>query len=294
MGPRFLLACALVGTLLVFLADSGRESESLFAEAHEAMRADDYETAARLFREITITFPGSPLAASAHYELAEIYHLRIRDAAATEASLLKILSDYPDSALRAPAHRLLGQIYERDLRAPEKALSHYHEVLREPELPVAHEREVLLALGDCYYRLDENAKAAESYRRALELPYDPSSEGAYLRLATLSRLEGDSEEALERLRELAARTGEPRRRYEALHQEIELLIELERFQEASERLHEARAGFPESAALAELAERLEAGQVRAASFETEEATLEELQKRIHWGAGRRPPPRERP
>jgi Tfp pilus assembly protein PilF len=277
--------------LLVLLCASGGcrdEAEQLLVRAHRALDADDYQTATQLFREITIAFPDSPDSARAHYELAQIYHLRIRDAGAAEASLLKILSDYPESGVVWAAHNLLGRIYERDLGLPEKAPAHYQEALGQPGLEPPERREALLALGDCYYRLDRNDEAEAAYRRAVELPYHPSADGAYARLAALSRLRGDDDAALDVLDELAARTEDGGRRYQALREQVEILVGGRRFREADERLGRVRSEYAGEPELEELQARLERERELDEEPQAEEtAAIEELEKRIHWGSGRR-------
>jgi TolA-binding protein len=275
--------------LVVLLGASGCRDETtqLLDRANRALDADDYQTATQLYREITIGFPESPLSARAHYELAQIYHLRIRDVPAAEASLLKILSDYPESPLVISAHHLLGRIYERDLGLAEKAAAHYQEALQGPSLDVTERREVLLALGDCYYRLDRNDDAASWYRRAIELPYDASADGAYSRLATISRLGGDDDGALRALDQLSAQTEDEERRYQARCEEVEILVQGKRFAEADERLRRARTELDWGPELEELQARLEREQLDDQPPPEETAAIEELEKRIHWGSGRR-------
>lgn len=285
-----LVTLAVLGALALALA-SRSETERLFSQATLAIEDDDYQRAVRLFREITISYPQSPESAQAYYQLAEIYLLRIRDVGAAHASLVKILDDYPTSPVALSAHRLLARLYEQELGTPERAVPHYRVVLEShPDLSV--ERDTLLALGDCLYQLDQIDEAAASYRQALALPYDPSSDTAYVRLASLSRLAGKAEEALRLFQDLASRTSDPARRYEAYVGEAEIFLESERFHEASERLRDAAKVSPGSAQLDELQARLEAAELEQRSGDDENGSIEELQKRIRWGAGRRGRKRE--
>jgi TolA-binding protein len=262
------------------------ETERLFSQATRAIENDDTQRATRLFREITISYPQSPEAARALYQLAEIYLLRIRDVGAAHASLLKILDDYPESPVAVSAHRLLARLYEDELGAPERAVPHFRVVLASnPEASV--ERETLLALGDCLYQLDQIDEAAEAYRKALALPYDPTSDSAYVRLASLSRLTGKAEEALRLFEDLASRTSDPTTRYEAYVGEAEILLESERFSEAGEKLRDAERVSPGSPQIDELEARLEAAQIQHRPVDDETEAIAEMQKRIPWGAGRR-------
>jgi tetratricopeptide (TPR) repeat protein len=263
------------------------ETEYLFAEAAKAEAEDDYEAAARWLREIVITDPENPLAAKAQLELAQIYLRRLRDVGAAHAALVKILDDYPESPVVVEAHGVLARLYERELAQPERALHHYRVVL-EYDHDLETQRETLLALGDCHYRLEQLDEAASAYRAAVALPYDPANDSAYLRLATLSRLSDDFDDSLRWLRELAARTeDEPRLLHAALSAQVEVLMELGRFGEASDRLREAEELSPDAPDNKELQSRLDAARTARVSIEAEDATLEEMQKKIRWGSGRR-------
>ncbi|MGH9319622.1 MAG: tetratricopeptide repeat protein [Vicinamibacteria bacterium] len=288
--PSKALALTLFLLTLVSSAALGRgcasETERLLAEAARAEGADDYEGAARRLREIVITHPESPLAAQAQLELAQIYLLRMRDVGAAHAALVKILDDYPASPVAQKAHGLLARLYERELAEPERALLHYRAVL-ESRPDVETERETLLALGDCHYRLERLEEAAAAYRAAVSLSYDGASDSAYFRLATLSRLSDDLEESLRWLQELVSRTKDPPRLYAALSAQVQVLMELDRFDEAGARLREAERLSPDAPENEELQARLRAARSEGHSFEGENETLEELQKRIRWGSGGR-------
>jgi tetratricopeptide (TPR) repeat protein len=286
---KWIRAFTLVGaSLLVAAFGVGRRDSParLLAAASEALERDDYETAVRTLLELTIAFPDSEQAPEAHYELAGIYQLRIRDLGAAQASMLKILSDYSSSTFALSANLGLARLYERELDEPEKAVPHYREVLAAPGIDEDLEREVVMSLGNCYYRLDRLADAASCYRRATELPYVAETDAAYLRLARIEQLDGNGEAALVLLRDLASSTVEPGRRREAAEAEIEVLIELERFSEARGRLRDAKGAFPEAVELDALQARLNAAQLLARSMGEDEGALVELQKKIRWGSGR--------
>jgi len=285
-SKRLALLLGLVLTGLTGLACRS-ETERLFAEAARAEGADDYEGAARRLREIVIADPDSPFAARAQFELAQIHLLRTRDVAAAHASLVKILDDYPDSEVALPTRRLLARLYERDLHDPQRALPHYRAIL-EGEVGVDIERETLLSLGECHYRLDQLEDAADAYRRAVALPYEGSSDAAYSRLSTLSRLSGDNEGSLRWLEELASRTTDTTRRYTALLGQVEALMLLERFDDARDRLGEAERLSPNAAENDELQARLDSAESGPLSMDGQSDSLEKLQEKIHWGSGRLP------
>ena len=273
--------------LLAALTGCRSETERLFAAAARAEEADDFEGAARRLREIVIGHPESPLAARAQFELAQIHLLRTRDVTAAHAALLEILDDYPDSPVVLPARRLLARLYERELQDPQRALPHYRAVL-ESAAEIDIERDTLLSLGECHYRLEQLDEASTAYRKAVALPYDGSTDAAYFRLATLSRLSGDHEASLRWLEELASRTADTTRRYSALLGQVEALMSLARFDDARDRLGEAERLSPDTPKIDELLARLDSAESGPLPMDAASDSLEELEGRIHWGAGRAP------
>ena len=266
----------------------GSSGDRLFAEAQRAMEDDNVENAARLYQEVTIQAPESPLAAEAHYELARIYYLRLKNVEAARDSLITVLQDYPDSTVGQPARHLLARLYDEVFKEPDKALTHYRALLA-ADLEYDLRRETLLAVGHCYYELNALDAAKDAYRRVLAPSYHPDTDGAYLRLANLEWLSGGTDESLRLLRELQTKTADPERRREAMLSEIAILISSRRFPDAHARLREAENAFPRSTELQELATRLQATETLLASLDGagEEALLQEEQKKIIWGGGRR-------
>ena len=275
------------------LAACSDRSNSLFSEARRAMEADNYEAAARLYLEITIQAPDSQLAAEAHYELAQIYYLRLRDVDAAKDILVKMLDDYPDSSVDIEAQRLLARLYEEDLQEPQRAVKLYRALLAE-DLDENVRRQTLLEIAHCHYRMGEFDASANAYRLALGLPYLRDTDSAYMRLANLEWLGGSADESLRLLRELKERTSDEDYRHEAMLREVEVLMTLGRFAAARERVSVAGGAFPDSTDVVELEARLHATELQHQSLdgEDEEALLQKLQKKIRWGAGhRRRPPR---
>ncbi|TDI43192.1 MAG: tetratricopeptide repeat protein [Acidobacteria bacterium] len=279
-----------VALLLLGIAAVGCDSsgDRLFAEAQRAMEDDNVESAARLYQEVTIQAPESPLAAEAYYELARIYYLRLKNVQAARDSLTTVLQDYPDSTVGQPARSLLARLYDEVFKEPDKALMHYRALLAE-DLDDDVRRDTLLAIGRCYYQLNALDAAKDAYRRVLAPSYHPDTDGAYLRLANLEWLSGGTDESLRLLRELQTKTEDPERHREAMLSEFEILMSLGRFPDAHARLREAENTFPRWSELQELATRLQATETLLAPLDGvgEEALLQEQQKKIRWGAGRR-------
>lgn len=284
---NFLLTVLGMSLFVSFVA-CGDRSEELFSSARRAMEEDNYETAARLYQEVAIQTPDSAFAAEAYFELAQIYYLRLRDVGGAKDSLVKVLQDYPDSSVRIEARRLLARLYEEDLQDPQRALKLYRGLLSE-NLETGTRRRTLLDIGDCQYRMGEHDASANAYRLALSLPYDPDTDSAYMRLANLEWLGGSADESLRLLRELQGKTTVEDYLHEAVLREVEVLVSLGRFSTAHERLQIAQDAFPNSADVTELRARLAdmEAQRRSLDGESEEAMLQELQKKIRWGGGRR-------
>jgi tetratricopeptide (TPR) repeat protein len=280
MQTILLVIIGWLGWLIVPIAGTGcsDRAESLYTEAQRAMAADDYEDAARLYRELTIQAPDSVHAAEAHYELAQIYYLRLRDPDAAKDSLVELLQDYPGSNVDIDARRLLARLYEEDFEDPHRAAKLYRTLLAE-NLDGDVRRQTLLDIANCHYRLGELDASANAYRLALGLPYHPDTDSAYMRLANLEWLSGSADEDY---------------RHQAMLSEVEVLMSLGQFQAARDRVAFAKRVFPDSDDMAELETRLHATELRHQSLdgEGEEALLQELQKKIRWGGGRRRrPPR---
>ncbi len=264
-------------------------SEELFSDARRAMEEDSYETAARLYQEVTIQAPDSAFAAEAYFELAQIYYLRLRNVEAAKNSLVKVIQDYPDSRVNVDARRLLARLYEEDLQDPQRALKLYRDLLAE-NLEARTRRQTLIDLGDCQYRMGELDASANTYRLALGLPYHPEMDSAFMRLANLEWLAGSADESLRLLRELQELTVVEDYRHEAMLSEVEVLVSLGRFSVAHARVLVAEEAFPNSPDLIEVAARLADTEAQHQPLDgegEEEALLQELQKKIRWGGGRR-------
>ncbi len=280
----------MLGLTLVAVAACQTEAERNFRLAEAArIEGEDLE-AAGLYRDVTLTEPRGELAARAHLELARIYYLRARDVDAAFASLRVVVSDFPESSVVAPARQLLGRIYEEELGDPGSAIRQYEELLKRPVEETEIRRAAELALAECHYRLDHFDEAASAYRSVLRhLRDDDEMETAYLRLAHVELLRGFEEEALRVLEELLARTDDDEYRHRAYLARLDLYLRLDRFDDAREILAMAREEFPESDDLETLSARLQEHWEGQLSFEGEDEVhvLEELQKKIRWGAGRR-------
>ena len=249
------------------------------------MAVDGYDQAAHLYREVTIQAPATALAARAEFELARIYYLRRRNVAAAKESLLKVLQS-PTPSLEQQAKLMLARLYTEDLAEPQNAIILYESIL-DHDIEEAVRRDTLMNLAHCYYSTGELEAAADAYRQALQLPYHPDADHAYMRLANLVWLSGGTTESLRLVEELSRLTSDREHRRSAAVRQIEQLIALDRFVEAERELAKAADIFSETEELVSLRHRIEASRNDQRELESGESLLMEQQKKIRWGAGRR-------
>ena len=273
--------------LLAVLTACTTPAERLIEEAARAREADAIHEAAHLYREVTILAPDDPRTVRAHYELAQIYYLRRRNIAAAKAELLTVVQAFPGSEFETDAKRLLAHIYADDLREHHTAVRLYREVLDDETLEVSERREALLELAQSYYRAGDTDRAAATYRRVIDLPYDSDTAAAYLRLANLSQMDGSSGEALQLVRELARIATEERDRREAQVAEVSILLAEGKLDAAGARLDDAGLEHPGSEELAELDRRLRDARMAMSLDAKEERSLAESSNTLRWGATRR-------
>lgn len=287
---RATLPTCLTALLLALAFGGGTACESgyeaRFAEARRALAEDRQDDAARIYRDIALSDPSAPEAAQAELELARIQYLRLRDVRSAHDRLVRLLDEHPESPFARPARNLLARIYARELDEPARALEHYR-LLAEGETDSDRRRDLLLAMAECHYRLDQLPEARIAYRAAIALPYAADTDAAYLRLARLEYSLGDPETALSLLSALEARTASEEHRREAALTATEVLIESKRYDEAAARLDTLQRAYPESDEVLALQVRLLEAQETSQPLEPGANALASLQERIHWGAGRR-------
>jgi tetratricopeptide (TPR) repeat protein len=137
-----------------------------------------------------------------HVELADLYWRvsRVGEAVHEAEAVLKIDPDYPD------AHRLLARIYwhmlgenqadKNSKESMQKAIEHLEALTR----TVPDDVEAWLGLGRLYRMTNENAKAEEAFRKALNA--DPTSKSGLSSLAQLYFEQGDYDRAVDLLKKL--------------------------------------------------------------------------------------------
>lgn len=275
-----------IAALALLIATGCADSSvRLFEAAGRAMARDDFDQAAHLYQEVTIQAPDTVVSARAHFELAQIYYLRRRNSSAARDSLLEALRS-PGVTVERDAKIMLARLYANDLGEPGTAIELYESLL-EDELDEETRRTLLLSLADGYYRHGELDASASAYRDALALPYHPDTDQAYMRLANLEWLSGSADESLRLVRQLAFLTTDVDRRRDAIVMEVENLILLDRLGEAERRLEDVERSDDLLEKLVSLQRRIDGARGVDGGLGPENVGLQEQQKKIRWGAGRR-------
>jgi tetratricopeptide (TPR) repeat protein len=224
-----------------------------------------------------------------------IQFLKIRDLGAARASFREVLSQYPESDVAPDARLMLARIYEEEQGELEKAVREYRYLLEQTDDPV-EERAVWMSIADCYYRLDDVDRAKDAYQRVVEdYPYDEESDQAFFRMAQCEGLAGRWEAAGKILRRLLDHSDQPESRYRAFLLASQVSLQSSESDSAYDvargMLARADREFPDDAEISSLMVRLARQEQDGKSLDDgardSEALLEELQKNISWGRGRR-------
>lgn len=252
-----------------------------------------YQEAINHYGELVLQMPESPEAARALYEQGMIYYLKLRDLDTAFVNFRKVITEHTDSPIAKDARLMLARMYQEDRGEHEKAIREYERLLEEME-NTEEQKAILLSLADSYYELDDLARAAEHYQRVMDLadhPDDPGADAAFLRRALIDALEGRREEALGMLEDLLEKTDEPEARHHAYVSAAEIRLISNEYEQAEAVLARANREFPEDGELFELADRVKRQEQEGRSLDDgtieSQALLEEMQRNISWGRGRR-------
>ena len=252
-----------------------------------------YQEAINHYGELVLQMPESPEAARALYEQGMIYYLKLRDLDTAFVNFRKVITEHTDSPIAKDARLMLARMYQEDRGEHEKAIREYERLLEEME-NTEEQKAILLSLADSYYELDDLARAAEHYQRVIDLADhadDPGADAAFLRRALIDALEGRREEALGMLEDLLEKTDEPEARHHAYVSAAEIRLLSNEYEQAEALLARANREFPEDGKLFELADRVKRQERDGRSLDDgtieSQALLEEMQRNISWGRGRR-------
>jgi tetratricopeptide (TPR) repeat protein len=289
---RRLTLAVLVGLAAGAIACNAPVERQLEA-ARRAFGRGLYQKAIGLYDEVVLQVPESPEAGRALYEQGVIYYLKLRDLDSAFVNFRKVITEHAGSAIAKDARLMLARMYQEDRGEHEKALREYRRLL--DEIADTKERkDILLSVADSYYQMDDLEQAAQHYQRVIDLadyPNDEGADAAFLRRALIEALDGRREEALGILETLLEMTDEPDARYHAFLSAAEIRLFSNDYDQAKSVLVRAEREFPEDGRLVELADRTirRARDGRSLDDGTTESRvlLEELQRNISWGRGRR-------
>jgi tetratricopeptide (TPR) repeat protein len=287
IGVVFFLA----SVLLVGSNGCKSAAEQQFEAGTRALGRGQYRQALDLFAEVVILAPGSSEAARAVYDMGVIHYLKQRDLDAARSSFRKVLDEYPESEVAPAARRMLARVYEKEEGELDKAVQEYYRLLDQTD-DQTKQKDILLDVANCYYRVDEIDYASVLYRRIVEdYPYDELTDQAYLRLAHLEALADRGEEAESIIETLLERTDRPESRRRAFLLAVEVALQSSEYGRGRTLLARADREFPSDGELLDLGGRLVRQEVDGKSLDEADPEskflLEEMQRNISWGRGRR-------
>ncbi len=291
-GRRILTLLVLVGLVACAMACDAPVEKQLNA-ARRAFGRGFYQEAISLYDEVVLQVPGSPEAGRALYEQGIIYYLKLRDLDSAFVNFRKVVTEHTGSSIAKDARLMLARMYQEDRGEHEKALREYGRVLEEID-DTDEQKAILLSVADNYYEMNDLEQAARHYQRVIDLakyPEDEGADAAFLRRALIEALDGRRQEALGMLENLLKMTDEPRARYHAFVSAAEIWLLSNEYENVRAVLARADREFPGDGKLFELANRMMRQEQDGRSLDdgtTESRVLlEELQRNISWGRGRR-------
>ncbi len=264
--------------------------EQRLVAGRQAMGRGEYREAIRCYNEIVLGNPSSPEAPRALYEVGVIYFLELRDVEAAKRIFREVKGDYPNSSSATDARRMLARIYGDEQGELRRAIRAYEQLLDEYE--GRDKKEIQLAIADYYYEMDDMTTAVAGYGRVIDdFRYDELSDRAYIRLAHISAFQGRDEESLEALEALLSRSDRPVSRRRALMFAAEVHLASHRYEQGEACLERADREFPGDPEILDRRARLTRQEQDSKPLDDgrvdSQALLEELQRNISWGRGKR-------
>jgi tetratricopeptide (TPR) repeat protein len=254
------------------------------------MGRGEYREAIRHYKEIVLRNPSSAEAPRALYEVGVIYFLELRDVEAAKRIFREVNGDYPQSSSATDARRMLARIYGDEQGELLRAIRAYEQILDEYE--DRDKKEIQLAIADYYYDLDDMTTAVAGYGSVIdEHAYDDLSDRAYIRLALISAFQGHEEESLDALEALLSRSDNPVSRRRALMIAVDVHLASDRYEGGEACLERADREFPDDPEILDRRARLTRREQDSKPLDDgrvdSQALLEELQRNISWGRGKR-------
>jgi len=257
-----LILGAIISVALLLLRDRSGEMMMRAQELRDAGRAEE---AAELFGQVALMAPGSPLAPEARFEEGFTYYVvkapqepaerRYVLRAMAEEAFRRLIEDYPECEYVQRARLFLGEIYSTT-GDYERALEQYEAAIG-GIADLESRQQVCLIMAQCYERSGQVGLAIERLRDIINLDRPGRYfEAAHLVLARYYYVGGHHERAVEQLRELLDSEVTFSSRQEAYVRLVEILVELERFDEANAALAELEVTPSNRALVEDLRDRI--------------------------------------
>ena len=238
-GDRLPVVCPLVPILLIscvlqvcLLAACTTHSVPAVERARSAWDDQNYAAAAEAYEEFLATAPQGTEAEEAEFMLADIYNHNLKQFDRAHDHYAAFLERYPSSPHAYEARERLAEVSVELKNLPE-AITQYELLSQEfPDAP--DHRKTRATIADLYFQRNEFDQAELEYGRVLEnAPYDPLTEQALLRLASIYHLvRNQDEKSLPIYDRVADSTNDSAVRRSALYSLSETYARLFRFDEA--------------------------------------------------------------
>ncbi len=191
-------------------------SRALFDQAQQAFDNRDYTSAISLYEEFLKKNPNQEQAAFAHFQLGNIYLLRLRDKQPDKAvtHYVQVIESSPRSPYLLPARQRLAKGYAA-LGKRREAITEYENLLKYfPETP--DRRRVRLDIADLYFDQNDLSQARVEYQKVTrDAEFDSMAERAYLQIGSVCVLLNDLEDAIPAYQTVVAKSADPENRRRA-------------------------------------------------------------------------------
>ena len=256
---------AFLGAILTFMIAAAfllRDNvDELMQQARELRDSGRLEEAADLFGQVALLYPQSKRAHEALFERGDTFYIYgLPDVSSQEKVVMrhmaeeayrKLIKQYPDSPYLEQARLYLGEIYSilaidlRERGEQEKSMDYFELALEQYRVVVGEiedrekQQEVLFRMAECHDGRKEYLEAAKRFKDVVRLGMiGPGRyfETAHLSLANYYHRDGEYEAVINQLRALLRHNVPFKTKQEAYTRLADLLLDLNRFQEASEAL----------------------------------------------------------
>ncbi len=122
----------ILSTLFLMFALTGcskPSAEEMFNKGVDAQKAEQYDAAIDLYRELVIAYPDSTRAPEAYYAIATIYQNHKQSYHQAIQTFRQLVEKYPNHATSPSASFLIGFIYNNDLKNIDSARIAYEDFI---------------------------------------------------------------------------------------------------------------------------------------------------------------------